>query len=68
LASLLTQLAPEIEEFDCLREIECAKAIVRNGTSADFQLAITGESEGRDRTAQATPSVVDWIARVTATG
>ena len=42
LASLLSQLAPEIEEFDCLREIERAKLIVTGGTSADFQLASAG--------------------------
>jgi glutamate---cysteine ligase / carboxylate-amine ligase len=64
LGSLLTQIAREIEEFDCLREIERAKAIVSNGTSADFQLA--NASDAKTGESRATPSVVDWIARVTA--
>jgi carboxylate-amine ligase len=59
LASLLSQLAPEIEEFDCLREVGRAKLIVTGGTSADFQLANAGDLD-------AAPAVVDWIARVTA--
>ena len=66
LASLLNQLAPEIEHFDCLREIARAKAIVMDGPSADFQLASVSETEGDGVRAPATPAVVDWIARVTA--
>jgi glutamate---cysteine ligase / carboxylate-amine ligase len=67
LSSLLLRLAPEIEEFDCLREIERAKAIVLDGTSADFQLANAGEPQSDGSLAGAAPSVVDWIARATAT-
>jgi glutamate---cysteine ligase / carboxylate-amine ligase len=66
LASLLHQLAPEIEEFDCLDEIERAKLIVTDGTSADFQLAKVDEGKADGGGADATPAVVDWIARVTA--
>jgi carboxylate-amine ligase len=66
LASLLTQLAPDIEEFHCLREIERAKAIVSGRTSADFQRANASDAEGGETQVIATPAVVDWIARVTA--
>jgi glutamate---cysteine ligase / carboxylate-amine ligase len=64
LASLLSRLAPDIEEFGCLREVERAKKIASGGTSADFQLATTNDEGGGSRPIAA-PSVVDWIARVT---
>ena len=65
LGALLLQLAPEIEEFDCLHEIERAKVIVLSGTSADFQQATAKEPKDAEGSVDATPAVVDWIARVT---
>jgi gamma-glutamyl:cysteine ligase YbdK (ATP-grasp superfamily) len=46
LSALLDKLASEISEFDCVPEVNRAKAIVDHGTSADFQLAIVSGGTG----------------------
>ena len=66
LSLILDKLAREIGDFDCVLELDRAKLIVEHGTSSDFQLAITNGPGGSGAGATASPSVVDWIARLTA--
>ena len=55
LPSFLEQLAPDIEEFECLREIGRAIAIVADGTGADFQLASVSDTKDNGAPTSATP-------------
>ena len=58
-ASLLDQIALDVSELDCAREVEQTREIVASGTSADYQLTILAESQ-KTGIAPATPSYPWW--------
>ena len=69
LASLLDQIASDVSELDCAREVEQTREIVTSGTSADHQLTILAESQKTGIAPRdAIIPVVDWIASATAGG
>ena len=65
-SELLSMLAGDAAELDCVAEISRCRDILTDGTSADVQLAIFEEARLRetDRTG-ALSAVVDWLTRET---
>src|SRR3954471_17975081 len=69
-AELLEQVLEDVERdaeaLGCQREIEHCRKIVGSGTSADTQLAVFEEAQGRnDDRAGALRAVTDWLAEAT---
>ena len=69
-ADMLEQTIEEVERdanaLGCLKEVQHCRSIVGNGTSADTQLAVFEEAQGRsDRPSDALRAVTDWIAEAT---
>ena len=65
LEETLQMLDEDIDHLDCRQDVEHCRAIVRDGSSADAQLAIyqsVSSREGHDRGLQA---ALDWIAQTT---
>lgn len=69
LAELLDLVGEDAGHFGCAREVERARGILAEGTSAHRQLAIRTEAQaaGADHAA-ALRAVVDWLAEQTAAG
>ena len=67
LGGIIAEIAEDADVLGCQPEIERARAIARDGTSADHQLAVfaSARSEAAD-TNGALAAVVDWIAETTA--
>lgn len=67
--NLLDALAPEAAAFDCAGEFARIRAIMREGTSADRQIAIYAASlENAASEAEALEAVLDWLLRATIAG
>jgi carboxylate-amine ligase len=67
LDATLAALGEDADALDCQSELESARAILAEGTSADCQLAIRAEARGRGLSRRdALTSVVDWLAETTA--
>lgn len=69
-ADMLEQTIEDVSKdalaLGCLKEVEHCRSIVGNGTSADTQLAVFEEAQGRsDRPSDALRAVTDWIAEAT---
>src|ERR1041384_5027036 len=69
-AELLEQVLEDFERdaqaLGCLKEVEHCRSIVGSGTSADTQLAVFEEAQGRnDDRDRALRAVTDWIAEAT---
>ena len=69
LAELLELIDEDADHFGCTAEVERARGILADGTSAHRQLAIWREAQaaGADPAA-ALRSVVDWLAEETVAG
>ena len=69
LSELLDLIAEDADHFGCTAEVERARAILAEGTSAHRQLAIWKQAQaaGAD-SAAALRSVVDWLAKETVVG
>lgn len=66
LAEVLTLLAADAAELDCVAELARCRDILLEGTSADVQLAVFEEARVRESDkAGALSAVVDWLARET---
>ena len=69
-AELLEQVLEDVERdaqaLGCLKEVQHCRSIVGGGTSADAQLAVFEEAQGRtDNRDRALRAVTDWIAEAT---
>jgi len=64
LDGLLTLIREDAEALDCLSDVEAARHIVRDGTSADGQIAAF-EAAGGEAGASSVAAVVDWLAQTT---
>ncbi len=69
-AEMLEQVIEEVERdalaLGCLKEVEHCRTIVGSGTSADTQLAVFEQAQGRSEgRADALRAVTDWIAEAT---
>ncbi|GJE26443.1 carboxylate-amine ligase [Methylobacterium organophilum] len=63
LASVLSLVAEDAEALGCAAEIEGAQRILREGTSADRQIAVFEAARGGETSnRQALDAVVDWLA------
>ncbi|UMY19673.1 carboxylate-amine ligase [Methylobacterium organophilum] len=63
LASVLSLVAEDAEALGCAAEIEGARRILREGTSADRQIALFEAARGGETSnRQALDAVVDWLA------
>ena len=69
LAELLDLIEEDAEYFGCTAEVERARGILAEGTSAHRQLAIWNEAQaaGAD-SASALRTVVDWLTEETVAG
>ncbi|GEP08741.1 carboxylate-amine ligase [Methylobacterium gnaphalii] len=66
LDTVLSLIAEDIEALACHAEVEHARRIVREGTSADHQIALFEEMRGGETSNRhAMDSVVDWLAETT---
>ncbi len=69
LDTLLSLIAEDAEALGCTDEIADARRILREGTSADRQIAAFDAGRGGDASnRQALDGVVDWLARTTREG
>ncbi len=67
LDAILAEIAEDADTLGCRPEIERARAIASEGTSADRQLAVFASAQGETAdTNGALAAVVDWIAGTTA--
>ncbi len=69
-AELLEQVIEEVERdavaLGCLKEVLHCRSIVGGGTSADTQLAVFEQAQGRSEgRGEALRAVTDWIAEAT---
>jgi carboxylate-amine ligase len=63
---VIEMVGPDAETLKCLAEAQYCRAIVDQGTSADAQLALLAEAEGRGLSRmEALRAVTDWIAEAT---
>ena len=63
---LIELLRDDAAELGCLPELERAREIVANGTSADHQLAVYNKpSEAGASTSEAQRAVVEWLVQAT---
>lgn len=66
LEQVLALIAEDAAALDCVAEVEHARQIIAQGTSADHQLALFNDARGRGKsTAEALQEVVAWMAAVT---
>ncbi len=66
LDQVIEEVARDAEALNCVSEIERCRAIVGSGTSADRQLAIFEQAQGRtEGRVEALRAVADWIADAT---
>lgn len=69
LDTLLSLIAEDAEALGCMAEVADARRIVREGTSADRQIAAFEQARGGDTSnRQALDAVVDWLAETTRAG
>ena len=66
LAEVLALVADDADALGCHRELERARTIATEGTSADRQLAIFADERARGSDEDALRAVVDWMADATA--
>jgi carboxylate-amine ligase len=66
LEQVLEDVERDAEALNCHREVNHCRSIVGGGTSADAQLAVFEEAQGRsDNRDRALRAVTDWIAEAT---
>ncbi|MRI54100.1 carboxylate-amine ligase [Methylobacterium sp. DB1607] len=69
LDTLLSLIAEDAEALGCTEEVADARRILREGTSADRQIAAFEATRGGDTSnRQALDAVVDWLAETTRAG
>ena len=69
LDTLLSLIAEDAEALGCTDEVADARRILREGTSADRQIAAFEATRGGDTSnRQALDAVVDWLAETTRAG
>ena len=67
LDAMLELVAEDADALGCVAEIESARTIIAEGTSADRQLAVYGDAPQRGlNNGAALAGVVDWLAEATA--
>ncbi|MBV9653391.1 MAG: carboxylate-amine ligase, partial [Acetobacteraceae bacterium] len=67
LDAMLELVAEDADALGCVAEIESARTIIAEGTSADRQLAVYGDAPQRGlNNGAALAAVVDWLAEATA--
>lgn len=66
LDTVLSLIAEDVDALGCRAEVEHAHRIVREGTSADRQIALFEQAkDGETSNRHAMDSVVDWLAKTT---
>jgi carboxylate-amine ligase len=65
LEDTLTRISDDIDRLDCRQDVEHSRVIVRDGTSADVQLAIYHSVSSREGHARGLQAALDWIAQTT---
>ncbi|GJD82133.1 carboxylate-amine ligase [Methylobacterium gregans] len=65
LEPVLAMVAEDAESLGCAQELAGCRTIVREGTSADAQLALFADEEARNGSAAALTAVARWIGRTT---
>lgn len=66
LEQVIEDIAKDAEALDCMAEIEHCRTIIGGGTSADAQLAVFAEAQGRSESrGDALRAVTEWIAETT---
>jgi carboxylate-amine ligase len=66
LEQVIVDVCREADALGCLAEVEHCRAIIGGGTSADAQLAVFAEAQGKsDSRGDALRAVTDWIADTT---
>ena len=69
LDTVLSLIEEDAEALDCRAEVQSARRIVTEGTSADRQIAIFEAARGGDTSnRQALDAVVDWLAETSSNG